>query len=54
MEARYLKDSDYTSVTTEDIPHMKKECALNKISTLLNNITQPGGKNAHARIVQTL
>ena len=46
MEARYRKDNRLKSVTTEDIPHMKKEHALNKISTLLNNTTQPGGKNA--------
>ena len=45
MEARYLKNSD-TSVIVADTPHMKKEHALNKISTLLNNTTQPGGKTA--------
>ena len=46
MEARYLKDSDFPSVTIENIPHMKKEHALDKISTLLNNTTQLGGKTA--------
>ena len=46
MEARYLKDSNYPSVTVAETPHMRKEHALNKISTLLNTTTQPGGKNA--------
>ena len=44
VDARYRKDNTFKSVTIEDIPHMKKEHALNKIFTLLNNTTQPGGK----------
>ena len=47
MEARCHQDNKFKSVTIEDIPYMKKEHALNKISTLLNNTTQPGGKNAY-------
>ena len=43
MKERYLKDSKYKLVNVEDC-HMKKQYALEKIISLLNNTTMPGGE----------
>ena len=43
MKERYLKDSKYKSVNVEDC-HMKKQYVLEKIISLLNNTTMPGGE----------
>ena len=41
---RYLKDNKYNSVNVEDCHQMKKQYVLEKIISLLNNTTMPGGE----------
>ncbi len=44
MEARYQKDSEnYKNVHVENDPASKREHILDRIATLFNNTTQPGG-----------
>ena len=44
MKERYLKDSNYKSVNVDYCHQMKRQYDLEKITSLFNNTTMPGGE----------